>query len=139
MGASLVAVAVAAAAAAGPPATLPDLLAPVLQSIAAAEAQLQQGELESAESQYRDALMLGWQLVGALATIDGGSGGARAFAGSVGGQNRRCCGRWCWCSCRCGPPRPSRSSRGWSPRTEGRADPPVLAPGSWEQAAAGQA
>ncbi len=74
MRAFLVAAAVAATAAAAiaaPPASPPDPLAPVLQSIAAAEAQLQQGEMESAESHYRDALMLGWQLVGALATIDG--------------------------------------------------------------------
>jgi tetratricopeptide (TPR) repeat protein len=67
--------AVAAAALAAPVArpvpTPPDLLAPVLQSIAVAEAQLQQGEMESAESHYRDALMAGWQLVGALETLDG--------------------------------------------------------------------
>ncbi len=63
--------ATAAAALAAPPATRPDLLAPVLQSIAAAEAQLQQGEMESAESHYRDALMAGWLLVGAVAAVDG--------------------------------------------------------------------
>jgi len=71
MPACLVAAAVAAAAVAAPPATPPDPLAPVLQSIAAAEAQLQQGELESAESHYRDTLMSGWLLAGAVAAVDG--------------------------------------------------------------------
>jgi tetratricopeptide (TPR) repeat protein len=74
MRAFLVAVAVAAAAAtavAAPSASPPDPLAPVLQSIAAAEAQLQQGELEGAESRYRDAIMAGWLLVGAVEAVDG--------------------------------------------------------------------
>jgi tetratricopeptide (TPR) repeat protein len=61
----------AAAALAAPPAARGDLLAPVLQSIAAAEAELQQGEMESAESHYRDALMAGWLLVGAADAVDG--------------------------------------------------------------------
>jgi tetratricopeptide (TPR) repeat protein len=66
-GAALTAVLAAAAVGAAPP----DPLAPVLQSIAAAEAQLQRGEMESAESHYRDALTAGWLLMGAVATIDG--------------------------------------------------------------------
>ncbi len=74
MRASIVAVAAAAtatAAIAAPPATPPDPLTPVLRSIAAAEAQLQQGEMEIAESHYRDALMAGWLLVGGVAAVDG--------------------------------------------------------------------
>jgi len=81
----------ATVASAAPPAGPPDPLAPVLQSIASAEAALQQDEMESAESHYRDALILGWQLVGALATIDGRLPEAReAFvAGSASAvQNR---------------------------------------------------
>jgi tetratricopeptide (TPR) repeat protein len=69
--ATLAAAVAATAALAAPPATRPDLLTPVLQSIAAAEVQLQQGEMESAESHYRDALMAGWLLVGAVDAVDG--------------------------------------------------------------------
>jgi len=66
------AAAVSAAASGAPRKAAPsDPLAPVLQSIALAEAQLQQGELESAESHYRDALMTGWLLVGTAAGVDG--------------------------------------------------------------------
>ena len=68
---TLAAAVTAAAAVALPKAAPPDPLAPVLQSIAAAEAELQQGEMESAESHYRDALMAGWLLVGAAAGVDG--------------------------------------------------------------------
>jgi len=49
----------------------PDPAAPVAQAMAAAEARLKEGETEIAESHYRDALMAGWQLMGAVATIDG--------------------------------------------------------------------
>jgi tetratricopeptide (TPR) repeat protein len=69
--ATLAAVAIASAAIAAPPAGPGDPLAPVLQSIAEAEAQLRQGETDSAESHYRDALMAGWLLVGAVAALDG--------------------------------------------------------------------
>jgi tetratricopeptide (TPR) repeat protein len=69
--ATLAAAATAAAAIAAPPAVPPKPLAPVLQAIAAAEAQLQLGEMESAESHYRDALMAGWLLVGGVAALDG--------------------------------------------------------------------
>ena len=53
------------------PAADPDPAAPLVLAMAAAEARLQEGEIEIAESRYRDALMAGWQLMGALATIDG--------------------------------------------------------------------
>jgi tetratricopeptide (TPR) repeat protein len=69
--ATLAATATAAAAIAAPPARPSDPVAPVLQSIAEAEAQLKQGEMESAESHYRDALMAGWLLVGTVAALDG--------------------------------------------------------------------
>jgi tetratricopeptide (TPR) repeat protein len=68
---SIATLAVAAAAVATPTTRPPDLLAPVLQSIAEAEAQLRQGETENAESHYRDALMAGWLLVGTVAALDG--------------------------------------------------------------------
>jgi tetratricopeptide (TPR) repeat protein len=69
---TLVAAVTAAGAIAAPPkAASPDPLAPVLQSVAAAEAQLQQGETEDAESHYRDAIMAGWLLVGAAAAVEG--------------------------------------------------------------------
>jgi tetratricopeptide (TPR) repeat protein len=69
--ATLAVAATAAAAAAAPPTRPPDPVAPVLQSIAEAEAQLRLGEMESAESHYRDALMAGWLLVGTVAALDG--------------------------------------------------------------------
>jgi tetratricopeptide (TPR) repeat protein len=61
----------ATAAAAAPTRHPPGPVAPVLQSIAEAEAQLREGETESAESHYRDALMAGWLLVGTVAALDG--------------------------------------------------------------------
>ena len=75
--ATLAAAAIAAGARAAPPPTPPHPLAPVLQSIAAAEAQLQQGEMESAESHYRDALLSGSLLLGAVAAVDGRTREAR--------------------------------------------------------------
>jgi tetratricopeptide (TPR) repeat protein len=70
--AMLAAAATAAAAIAAPPAAPSfEPLAPVLQAIASAEAQLQLGEMEIAESHYRDALMAGWLLVGGVAALDG--------------------------------------------------------------------
>ncbi|HXY40828.1 MAG TPA: tetratricopeptide repeat protein, partial [Vicinamibacteria bacterium] len=64
--------ALAAGAAAPPPKAAPaDPLAPMLSSIAAAESELKEGELESAESHYRDALMAGWLLLGTAAGVDG--------------------------------------------------------------------
>jgi tetratricopeptide (TPR) repeat protein len=68
---TLVALATAALAPAAPTAGTPEPDAPLLRLVAAAEHELQKGELESAESLYRDALAAGWQLLGALATIDG--------------------------------------------------------------------
>lgn len=65
------AVLAAAAITAAAPAPPPDPLAPILQSIAAAEAQLREGEMELAESRYRDALMAGWLVVGATAGVEG--------------------------------------------------------------------
>jgi tetratricopeptide (TPR) repeat protein len=70
--ATLAAAALAAAAVAAAPASAPlDPLAPVLRSIAAAEAQLREGEMERAESLYRDALMADWLILGTAAGVDG--------------------------------------------------------------------
>jgi tetratricopeptide (TPR) repeat protein len=69
--ATLAVAAFASTAIAAPPAGTEDPLQPMLQSMARAEAQLRQGEMESAESHYRDALMAGWLLVGAFAALDG--------------------------------------------------------------------
>src|SRR5262245_49168700 len=43
-----------------------DPLAPIERSIAAAESNLREGELQIAESHYRSALVAGWMVVGAL-------------------------------------------------------------------------
>jgi tetratricopeptide (TPR) repeat protein len=41
------------------------------RAVAAAESSLREGELETAESHYRDTLLEGWLLVGELETVDG--------------------------------------------------------------------
>ena len=72
MGLPLVTLVAALAAAASPPKPAPvDPLAPMLSSMAAAESALKEGELESAESRYRDALMAGWLLLGTAAGVEG--------------------------------------------------------------------
>src|SRR5687767_1851851 len=51
--------------------TSPEPLAAFERDIAAAEASLREGELQAAESRYRDALLRGWMLVGALRAAEG--------------------------------------------------------------------
>jgi tetratricopeptide (TPR) repeat protein len=51
--------------------TPPEPLAAFERDIAAAEASLREGELQAAESRYRNALLRGWMLVGALRAAEG--------------------------------------------------------------------
>lgn len=55
---------------AGPPATA-DPVAPMAAAIAEAESRLREGELQTAESRYRTALLEGWLLVGSLEASEG--------------------------------------------------------------------
>jgi tetratricopeptide (TPR) repeat protein len=49
----------------------PDPAAVLLRTMAVAESSLAEEEFQTAESQYRAVLLLGWQLLGALATVEG--------------------------------------------------------------------
>jgi tetratricopeptide (TPR) repeat protein len=52
-------------------AAAPDAAATVERAMAAAETSLREGELQTAESHYRDALLEGWLLMGTLARVEG--------------------------------------------------------------------
>ena len=59
------------------PTSGPQLLVVIEATMAAAEAALREGELQVAESRYRDALMQGWMLIGALEVTEGRPAAAR--------------------------------------------------------------
>lgn len=58
-----------------------DPAAPLRAAVSAAEASLREGEPERAESHYRDALLEGWLLLGAMETADGHASQARQALG----------------------------------------------------------
>ena len=56
----------------------PDPAAAIERAMAAAETRLREGELQAAESHYREALLEGWLLMGTLARVEGRPLDARA-------------------------------------------------------------